>query len=147
MMSNNISSSNNKNKVKNQQDEYLLFLEKMKLIKQAELAETNRRLAASQISPKNKQLGVKELSNVILSYYSNLDETQKKSIERTLTLNRTDKYKQVKKTGPQLNLYTKTVAKQRTKTENNNYTSEEYGDWLKTKSNVNSDTEATGKFN
>ena len=38
----------NRNKLKHQQDEYLLYLEKIKVIKQAELAETNRRLAANQ---------------------------------------------------------------------------------------------------
>lgn len=142
-------------------NDYLSFLLKVKQLKKAQLLETNKKLAAEkairlgQTTPIQYQSSsilnqnTKAFSNLILSYYSNLDEAQKKSVEKTLTLS---KYKDrlprkgsiTTLTNGYSYLEKSTNGRGHTRSHSqSNYTCEEYGNWLKTKPPSVSD-ECTG---
>lgn len=166
-----------KNRLKQQQsDDYLIFLLKVKQLKKAQLIETNKRLAKEkslqrqnslnltsndqQCSPRqspgvknNLTLNAKELSSLILSYYSSLPEGQKKSVEKTLTLSRF-KERLPRKTTTSVDNYTQpngystlTSSSKPSQRQGhsrshsqNNYTSEEYGNWLRARSSCDEST-------
>ncbi len=181
-----MASISQRNRLKEQQtNDYLLFLLKVKQLKKAQLIETNKRLAKEkllqrqnsfnltfneqQCSPSqslgqksNVNVNAKELSSLILSYYSNMPEVQKKAVEKTLTLGRFKERLPRKTTntsndfhvnsGSYLTLNNnfsgssvKPVQKQgHTRSHShNNYSSEEYGSWLRTRSSCD---ESTGLY-
>ena len=155
---------------KQQQNDYLLFLQKVRQIKKAELTEYKKKLASEKSgiisdSPgsndRNKQKA-NELNNLILAYYSNLDEPQKKSVEKTLSIHKSpDDVKlcsysplrdgfnsytmnqRRKKGAVNFQSYSMSMDRNSNHRKENNYTSEEYGNWLKSRPCTVSD-ESTG---
>lgn len=140
-----------------QQNDYLIILQKLRHLKQTELLENNRRLAREKAGLSNvpdevgiaTAMKIKALTQLILTYYANLDESQKRSVEKILSIDKFTDNQQQRDINVETQRSQRSTAssycmsidrtqtrerqRRRSTAMNSNFTCEEYGDWLKTK--------------
>ena len=137
--------TNSNRNQRHQQNDYLILLQKLRHLKQIELLENNRRLAREQAGLANvideageaAAMKIKALTQLILTYYAHLNEGQKRSVEKILSIDKCSESSRVEFAArPRLaaNSYCMSIdrvqARER-RTRANNYTCEEYADWFK----------------